>query len=72
MMAAIMPERIANGDPDKPITEMVGSGPYRFKTDERVAGDRVVYERFADYVPRGAGTPDGTAGPKITQFDRVE
>ncbi|MBN8943838.1 MAG: ABC transporter substrate-binding protein [Rhizobiales bacterium] len=72
MMAAMMPERIANGDADKPITEMVGSGPYRFKADERVAGDRVVYERFADYVPRSGGAPEGTAGPKITQFDRVE
>ncbi|QCI67864.1 ABC transporter substrate-binding protein [Phreatobacter stygius] len=72
MMAAIMPERIAKGDPDKPITELVGSGPYRFKADERVAGDRVVYERFEGYVPRASGAPEGTAGPKITQFDRVE
>ncbi|MFX7784546.1 ABC transporter substrate-binding protein, partial [Acinetobacter baumannii] len=55
LMPAIMPERLAGGDPDKAITEMVGSGPYRFKADERVAGDRVVYERFADYVPRGSG-----------------
>ncbi len=72
LMPAIMPERLAGGDPDKAITEMVGSGPYRFKADERVAGDRVVYERFADYVPRGSGKTEGTAGPKITQFDRIE
>ena len=72
MMAAIMPERIANSDPDKPITEVVGSGPYRFKADERLAGDRVVYERFAGYVPRASGTPEGTAGPKVAMFDRVE
>jgi peptide/nickel transport system substrate-binding protein len=72
MMAAMMPERLAKADPDKQITEIVGSGPYRFKADERVAGDRVVYEKFAGYVPRQGGQPDGTAGPKVALFDRVE
>ncbi len=37
---------------------MVGSGPFRFKADERVPGARAVYERFDDYVPRQGGTPD--------------
>jgi peptide/nickel transport system substrate-binding protein len=32
----------------------------------------VVYERFADYVPRPDGTAQCTAGPKIAHFDRVE
>lgn len=72
MMAAIMPERLATADPTKPLTEVVGSGPYRYKGDERVPGDRIVYERFADYVPRSGGTPEGTAGPKVTHFDRIE
>jgi peptide/nickel transport system substrate-binding protein len=71
-MCPMMPERIASSDPYKPITEPVGSGPYRYKADERVPGARVVYERFADYVPRPAGTPALTSGPKITHFDRVE
>ena len=31
-------------DPFKQITEMIGSGPYRFKADERVPGARVVFE----------------------------
>ena len=39
-------------DPYKQVTEMVGSGPYRFKADERVAGSRVVYQRNTKYVPR--------------------
>ena len=51
---------------------MVGSGPYRYKANERVPGSRVVYERFADYVPRPSGTPSGTAGPKVAHLDRVE
>ncbi|MBC9177595.1 ABC transporter substrate-binding protein [Pseudoroseomonas ludipueritiae] len=67
----IMPERLANGDPFKPITELVGSGPYRWKADERVVGARVVYERNPDYVPR-QGRPEHAAGPKVVHFDRVE
>ena len=51
---------------------MVGSGPFRFVADERVPGARVVYERFAGYVPRADGTPSLTAGPKIVHLDRVE
>jgi peptide/nickel transport system substrate-binding protein len=71
-MLPIMPERLAKTDPFTQITEMVGSGPFRFKADERVAGARVAYERFEGYVPRSSGTPDWTAGPKIAHIDRVE
>jgi len=69
---AMMPERLAQTDAFKQVTEMVGSGPYRFNADERVVGALVVYERFADYVPRTDGTPSWTAGPKVAHFDRVE
>lgn len=69
---AMMPERLAQTDAFKQVTEMVGSGPYRFKADERVVGSLAVYERFADYVPSPVGKPDWTAGPKIVNFDRVE
>jgi peptide/nickel transport system substrate-binding protein len=68
----IMPERLAATDPYKQISDMIGSGPYRYKSDERVAGSRVVYERNTSYVPRPNGTPDGTAGPKVAYFDRIE
>ena len=71
-MCPIMPERLASTDPFTQVTEMVGSGPYRFIADERVVGARVVYERFARYTPRPSGTPDWTAGPKLANFDRVE
>ena len=68
----IMPERLAKTDPFTQVTEMVGSGPYRFVAAERVPGAKVVYERFAGYVPRQGGTPALTAGPKVAKFDRVE
>jgi peptide/nickel transport system substrate-binding protein len=71
-MCPIMPERLAMTDPYKQVTEMVGSGPYRYKADERVAGSLVVYERNTKYVPRQNGTPDGTTGPKIAHIDRIE
>ncbi len=71
-ICAIMPERLAKTDAFTQVKEMVGSGPFKFKADERVVGDRVVYERFADYVPREGGEPDWTAGPKRAFFDRIE
>jgi peptide/nickel transport system substrate-binding protein len=71
-MPAMMPERLAKTDPFTQVTDMVGSGPYKFKKDERVPGSLVVYEKFADYKPRESGTPDWTAGPKVAHFDRVE
>ena len=70
-MLPIMPERLARTDPFTQVTEMVGSGPFRFRPDERVSGARVVYERFDKYVPRPSGTPNWTAGPKVAHFDRV-
>lgn len=68
----MMPERLAQTDPYKQIPEVIGSGPFRFKADERLQGVRNVYERFGGYRPRDGGTPDWTSGPKVVHFDRVE
>jgi peptide/nickel transport system substrate-binding protein len=70
-MCAIMPERLAMTDPFKQVTEMVGSGPFRFVASERVPGSRVVYEKFAGYVPRTDGPIESSCGPKTVFFDRV-
>jgi peptide/nickel transport system substrate-binding protein len=71
---AMMPERLAKTDAFTQLKpdEMIGSGPFKFKADERVVGSQVVYTRNADYVPRSSGTPEWTSGPKIVNFDRVE
>jgi peptide/nickel transport system substrate-binding protein len=69
--AVIMPERLAVTDAMAQVTEMVGSGPYRFVAGEYVPGNRVVYEKFAGYVPR-AEPPSRNAGGKIGHYDRVE
>jgi peptide/nickel transport system substrate-binding protein len=69
---AIMPARLAATPASKQVPEIVGSGPFRFLAAERVAGSRLVYERFDGYVPRPDGTPGLTSGPKIVHVDRVE
>ena len=71
-MCAIMPERLAKTDPFQQVTEMVGSGPFGFVAAERIPGSKVVYEKFAGYVPRTGGPAEGTSGPKTVYFDRVE
>jgi peptide/nickel transport system substrate-binding protein len=71
MMPAIMPERLAAAPAGKMITEMVGSGPFRFLADERVSGARNVYAKFEKYVPR-QGVASFCAGPRVAHFDRVE
>jgi peptide/nickel transport system substrate-binding protein len=71
-MPCIMPERLALTDPSKQVTDMVGSGPYRFLANERVPGGRVVYQRFDGYVPRADGPATFTAGPKRAIFERIE
>ncbi len=70
-MPAMMPERIANTDPFKQITEIIGSGPYRYVQGERVQGSKNVYQRFEKYVPRKDGALDWTSGPKVAHFERV-
>jgi peptide/nickel transport system substrate-binding protein len=68
----VMPERLAKTAANVQVTEMVGSGPFRFMAGERIAGSRAVYEKFDGYVPRPSGTPSFAAGPKIVYVDRVE
>ncbi len=71
-ICAIMPERLALTDPAKQLTEVVGSGPFRFLPGERVAGAHAAYARFDAYVPRPDGVASRTAGPKLAHFDRIE
>jgi peptide/nickel transport system substrate-binding protein len=67
----IMPARLAATDPNEQVKEVVGSGPYRFSKDEWQPGNRVVYVKNPDYVPRKE-TPSGAAGGKRALVDRVE
>ena len=71
IMPFIMPARLAAQAPDQPVTEFVGSGPFRFIASEFRPGNRAVYERNADYVSRDEPS-DGLAGGKIVKIDRYE
>jgi len=70
-VAFIMPERIAQTDPFKQITEYVGSGPMKFAKAEWVPGAKAVFEKFTDYMPRQEKA-SWLAGGKQILIDRVE
>lgn len=70
--AMVMPQRLASVDAATQISEMVGSGPFRFLDKERVAGAFAAYAKFEGYVPRAEGAASATAGPKVVNVDRVE
>ena len=69
-MAAIMPARLAATPANVRLTEIVGSGPFRYLAAERVPGARNHYARFEGYRPR-EGTASFCAGPRVAHFDRV-
>jgi peptide/nickel transport system substrate-binding protein len=68
---SIMPERLAETSAFEQIKEAVGSGPFKFVAAERIPGQRVVFDRNQDYVPRASGKPSFSAGPKVVYVDRV-
>jgi peptide/nickel transport system substrate-binding protein len=67
----MMPERLARTDATTQITDMVGSGPYRFLPDEWAAGSRAAYARNEAYLPRNEPA-SFMAGGKRAYFDRIE
>lgn len=69
--AFIMPDRLAMTDPSKQISEVIGSGPYRFIPGDFVSGAEATFEKFRSYTP-AAGSPSALAGGKIANFDRIE
>ena len=67
----IFREKEALIDPNTPVTESIGSGPFKFNKAEWVPGAKVVYDKNTDYVPRSE-PPSGIAGGKVVKLDRVE
>ena len=67
----IMRAKDLTGDPSKPITTAIGSGPFRFNQAARISGALSVFDRNPDYVPRDE-PPDGLAGGRRVKVDRVE
>jgi peptide/nickel transport system substrate-binding protein len=67
----MMPERLAATDPFTQVKETIGSGPFKFAAEQWVPGNKVVYLRNADYVPRDEA-PSFASGGKRVYVDRVE
>ncbi len=67
----IMPERIAKTDAFTNITDPTGSGPFRMVREEWVPGNKVVYVKNRDYIPRKEA-PSWASGGKVVKVDRVE
>ena len=67
----IMPERIAKTDAFSRSPEAIGSGPFKFVKEEWVPGNKVVYVKNTDYVPRKEA-PSWASGGKVVKVDRVE
>ena len=67
----MMPKRIAETPASEQISEYVGSGPFVFERDEWAPGNKAVFSKFEDYVPRDE-PPSWAAGGKVAKVDRVE
>ena len=67
----IFPARIIDGYDNKPVTDMVGSGPYRFVAGDYVSGSRMVYEKFDKYLSRQEPAVWAT-GAKQAHFPRIQ
>ena len=69
--AFMMPKRVADLPASEPLTDYVGSGPFKFVADEFQPGLKVAYVKNEDYVPRDEPA-SWTAGGKVVNVDRVE
>ena len=67
----MMPKRLAETPADKPVPELIGSGPFKFVASEFQPGVKAVFEKNKDYVPRKE-PPSWTSGGKVVKVDRVE
>jgi peptide/nickel transport system substrate-binding protein len=67
----MMPERLAKIDAYQQIPEAIGSGPFKFVREEWVPGNKAVFVKNPDYVPRKEA-PSFASGGKVAKVDRVE
>src|SRR3546814_18110099 len=67
----IMPKRVAETDPFEQIKDYTGSGPFKFEAAAWRHGSKVVYTKFADYVPRSE-SHSAAAGGMVANVDLVE
>jgi peptide/nickel transport system substrate-binding protein len=67
----VMPERVAATPATTAITDATGSGPFVFRAQDFLPGERAVYQRNPAYRPRSEPA-DGLGGGKVVQLERIE
>ena len=67
----MMKEAQALTSADDQISEVIGSGPFRFVREAFEPGTRAIYVKNEDYVPRREPASN-TAGGKVVKVDKVE
>lgn len=67
----MMKKAQAMTDPNEQVTEVIGSGPFKFVKDKFRPGDRALYVKNEAYVPRDEPASN-TAGGKIARVEQVE
>jgi peptide/nickel transport system substrate-binding protein len=71
IVPVMMPARLATMDANKPVPEVMGSGPFLFRKAEWRPGERAIFDRNPNYHPRPE-PPDGLSGGKAVHVDRVD
>jgi peptide/nickel transport system substrate-binding protein len=66
----MMRKKDAETDPNQQVRETIGSGPFLYNRDETRPGNRHVYDRNPNYIPR-TEPPSGMSGGKVVKLDRV-
>jgi peptide/nickel transport system substrate-binding protein len=66
----MMRKKDAETDPNQQVRETIGSGPFLYNRDETRPGNRHVYDRNPNYVPRSEPA-SAMAGGKVVKLDRV-
>jgi peptide/nickel transport system substrate-binding protein len=66
----IMRKKEAETDPSQQVRDVIGSGPFVYNRDETRPGNRYVYDRNPNYVPRSEPA-SGLAGGKVVKIERA-
>ena len=67
----VMREKEATTDANTPITEVVGSGPFVFNKAEYQPGNKLVYDKNKDYMPRSEPV-SAFSGGRVAKVDRID
>ncbi|MDF2369763.1 MAG: ABC transporter substrate-binding protein [Rhizobiaceae bacterium] len=71
LVPAMMPKRYAETPASKPVTDLIGSGPFKHVPEESRDGHSMVFVKNTEYVPRSEPA-NWASGGKVVNFDRLE